>query len=134
MNVKERLKKFIKSEFLTIVEFEQSIGVSNGYVNSISKNIGIDKLNTIIERYPNLNIEWLLAGKGDMTKQSSPMHQDYGLKRIDELNEIIDIQRKLINNLEAEVKRLEKELEKNQNFSSSHMAADEELNYTKKKR
>lgn len=68
MTVKDRIKEFCKAESLTISAFEESIGVSNGYVNAISKSIGLDKLNTIIEKYSNLNIEWLLTGKGEMRK------------------------------------------------------------------
>ena len=68
MTVKDRIKEFCKAERLTISAFEESIGVSNGYVNAISKSIGLDKLNTIIEKYSNLNIEWLLTGKGEMRK------------------------------------------------------------------
>lgn len=68
MSVKIRIKDFCQSENITISAFEASIGVSNGYVNAISKSIGIDKLNTIIEKYSNLNIEWLLTGRGEMLK------------------------------------------------------------------
>lgn len=71
MSVKERLKKFIASECIAINEFEKGIGVANGYVNSISKSIGIDKINTIIEKYPNLSLEWLFSGNGDMLKLNS---------------------------------------------------------------
>lgn len=68
MDVKHRLKRYIQSENISISEFERSIDVSNGYVNSISKSIGLDKLSYIIEKYPKLNIEWLLTGQGDMLK------------------------------------------------------------------
>lgn len=71
MNVKERLKDFISSQNMTIVDFEQSIYSSNGYVNSISKSVGLDKLQLIIEKYPNLNIEWLFTGNGSMLKQTN---------------------------------------------------------------
>lgn len=69
MGVKERLKEFIKLEGIPIREFEETIGVSNGYVNSISKSIGIDKLSLLIEKYPNLNIEWLFTGIGEKQKE-----------------------------------------------------------------
>ncbi|MDR2806290.1 MAG: helix-turn-helix domain-containing protein, partial [Dysgonamonadaceae bacterium] len=68
MNVKERIKKFTKEINLSISEFEKSIGVANGYVNSISKGIGRDKIEIILEKYPKLNIEWLLTGKGEMLR------------------------------------------------------------------
>lgn len=68
MSVKERLKKYLKHINITISSFEESINVTNGYVNAISKSIGIDKIEIILEKYSNLNIEWLLAGKGEMLK------------------------------------------------------------------
>lgn len=68
MTVKDRVKAFCKSENITVSAFEASIGVANGYVNAISKSIGLDKIKIILEKYPNLNIEWLLVGYGDMHK------------------------------------------------------------------
>lgn len=70
--VKDRILQFIKFEKLTTVEFEKSIGVSNGYVTSISRSIQPDKLGIISDVYPQLNIEWLLIGKGSMLKASQP--------------------------------------------------------------
>lgn len=71
--VKERLLEFIKSKKMTIVEFERSIGVSNGYVSSISKSIQPDKLEVISDNNPELSIEWLLIGKGSMFKSEQPL-------------------------------------------------------------
>lgn len=68
MTVKERIKAYCKAEKLTVSAFEESIGASNGYVNAISKSIGLDKLNSIVEKFSNLNIEWLLTGRGEMLK------------------------------------------------------------------
>lgn len=71
MSVKDRVKSFCKAEKITVSAFETSIGVANGYVNAISKSIGLDKINTILENFPNLNIEWLLVGKGSMYKNDN---------------------------------------------------------------
>lgn len=68
MSVKERIKIFVEYQKLTVSAFEKSINASNGYVNSISKSIGLDKIELILENYPKLNIEWLLTGKGSMLK------------------------------------------------------------------
>lgn len=68
MSVKDRLKKYLKEHNLTIRAFEKSIDASNGYVNSISKGIGGDKILLIIEKYSNLDVVWLLTGKGEMIK------------------------------------------------------------------
>lgn len=56
MSVKKRLKDYIKSLNMSIKDFETSINASNGYVNSITKGIGSEKLKRIIEIYPNLDL------------------------------------------------------------------------------
>ncbi|MDP9954752.1 transcriptional regulator with XRE-family HTH domain [Epilithonimonas hungarica] len=64
MSIKERLKFYIKSKKgLTNHAFEKSIGVSNGYINSISKGIGGIYLERIREKYKDLDINWLLTGE-----------------------------------------------------------------------
>jgi hypothetical protein len=78
MSVKNRLKDYLKSENIAVTTFEKSIGVSNGYVNSISKSIGLDKLELIIENYSKMSVEWLLTGKGPMLKSEqylTPLEQ-----------------------------------------------------------
>ena len=101
--VKTRIKQFCEAEGITVSSFEKSIGASNGYVNSISRSVGIDKLNRILEKYPYLNIEWLLTGNGDMRKQQE-QH---------EVSNTIDIHQ-LINTIAEQAKeigRLEQALE-----------------------
>lgn len=68
MSVNKRLKEYIKSQKKTISHYEKEISVSNGYVNSISKGVGGEVLLNILEKSPNLNIEWLLTGNGSMLK------------------------------------------------------------------
>lgn len=64
--VKGRLVTFLKSKGLSQRKFEQSIGVSNGFINNISKGIGADKMQRILSVYPDLNVSWLLYGDGNM--------------------------------------------------------------------
>lgn len=68
MNVKERLKDFANSLNLTISAFEKEIKASNGYINNISKSISLEKISTLKQKFPQLNIEWLLTGEGEMIK------------------------------------------------------------------
>jgi len=73
MNTKERLKEYIKFKGMAVTSFEKSIGTANSYVNSIYKSIGSDKRDVIIEKYPDLNMDWLLTGRGEMlTVKSEP--------------------------------------------------------------
>jgi hypothetical protein len=119
MSVKDRLKKFVKYSNLTVKAFETSINVSNGYVNNMSKSIGIDKLELVLEKYSNLNLEWLITGKGEMLNPNSltgaPEPIENHIKAgptldIDLKDELIMMQKKDINRLEKEINRLEKEL------------------------
>lgn len=71
MNVKERLKKFIESKGLGQKAFEIECGLSNGYVNNIRRSVTIEKARQILERYPELNINWLMTGQGEMLKTQS---------------------------------------------------------------
>ena len=48
MTVKDRIKFFCKNANITISEFEKTLNVANGYVNSISKSVGIDKINIMV--------------------------------------------------------------------------------------
>ena len=71
MYVKQRRIEFKKREGLSQSRFEKAVGLSNGYVNNISKGIGADKLQRITEKFPYLNAEWLLTGKGEMLKANT---------------------------------------------------------------
>lgn len=127
MSVKNRLKEFIKNQKLTISAFEKSINVSNGYVNSISKGIGGEVLMSILEKSPNLNINWLLTGIGDMLKddgnindkeirsQYSILHDNIDISNFPLNNQndnlLIEMQTHRIRSLEKQVEDQEQEIE-----------------------
>ena len=74
MNIKDRARIFVKSQQTTMKAFEESINASNGYINNISRSISLEKID-LVEKYPILNIEWLLTGKGDMLKPLSDLSE-----------------------------------------------------------
>lgn len=76
MQLKDRLKLFLKEKGISQRKFELAIGKSNGYVNNIVKTIGADVLNSIKSAYPDLNINWLLSGEGQMTTCNSFENSD----------------------------------------------------------
>lgn len=94
MTVRERLKFYLKENNISQHAFADSINVSSGYVNAIRKSIQPDKLSIIKEKYPDLNIDWLLTGDGEMntysksikTKQIQP-NKEVDTVDIIELNE-----------------------------------------------
>lgn len=68
MDIKDRISEFIKHKSITIAEFERNVELANGYIKKIKGSIGSDKLNNIASYYPDLNIDWLITGKGSMLK------------------------------------------------------------------
>ena len=64
-----RLKDYIDAKGISISLFERSIGMSNASFGKSLKSggaIGTDKLENILNVYPDINIQWLLTGKGSM--------------------------------------------------------------------
>lgn len=69
--VKERLEFFLKSKKISKTDFGKAVGVSNSFVSSMRKSLGPDKIQSIAQTYPDLNVEWLLTGEGEMLKSQS---------------------------------------------------------------
>lgn len=78
--VKERLKQYLRINSITQEKFCNSVGVAPTYVSNIRKGIQPDKLTRIRECYPDLNIEWLVTGQGNMlnTPQQAMSVTNYG--------------------------------------------------------
>ena len=112
--VKQRLISFLKFKNLSQAKFEKAIGVSNGFVNNISKGIGADKLQRILSIYPELNTDWLITGKGEMLNQDSPKApaEDTSLLQqlVDSLRTTIETQKMLLDIKNAEIERLQRAL------------------------
>ena len=69
--VKERLMQYIKFKKLSQKRFEEAVGLSNGYLNSLRKSPTATKLQSIIDAFPDLDEKWLLTGEGNMLKENS---------------------------------------------------------------
>lgn len=69
-----RLKQFLSAENITQAQFADSINVvraSVSHVLSGRNNPSFDFIKAMMQRYPNLNIDWLMFGKGKMYKDSA---------------------------------------------------------------
>jgi phage repressor protein C with HTH and peptisase S24 domain len=70
-NTIQRIKQYIDFKGIRVSVFEREVGMSNGSFASQLKNnktIGLDKLENIINKYSDINYEWLLTGNGDMIR------------------------------------------------------------------
>lgn len=69
-SVKDRTIEFVKYKGITMKTFELKCGLSTGYVTSMRKGFGSDKLNNVLTAFPELNRDWLLYGDGEMIKSN----------------------------------------------------------------
>lgn len=70
-NTLNRIKYYLDYKEIKVSTFEKEVGMSNGSFASQLKNnktIGVDKLENILKRFPDLNPDWILTGNGDMLK------------------------------------------------------------------
>lgn len=70
MDIKNRIYEYLRIVKMTPAEFERNTGLSNGYLRNIKNSIGVDKISNIVSVYPDLNIEWLITGNGEMLKSN----------------------------------------------------------------
>ncbi len=70
-----RIIKLLHHLNLSARQFDMSIGSANGYTLRMQKNnasVGSDVIERIMEIYPQVNLIWLITGKGDMLLDNSP--------------------------------------------------------------
>jgi hypothetical protein len=76
----DRLDKYLQIKEISPSVFERTCDLSNGYFArqlNVSGSIGSDILEKIAEAYPDLNIAWLITGKGAMiTKPPTTTRDD----------------------------------------------------------
>lgn len=68
-----RLQQFLGAENISQSQFADELGVARASVSHIiagRNKPGFDFLTSLMARYPRLNMEWLLAGKGKMYKDT----------------------------------------------------------------
>lgn len=69
MRIIDRLLEYIQHQNLTPYNFERACGMANGYLKKQVKGkgtVGSDNLEKIAATYKNLNMRWLISGKGKM--------------------------------------------------------------------
>lgn len=72
----ERIKQYIDYKSISVAAFEKSIGMSNASFGKCLKKggaIGTDKLENILNVYPDISPNWLLTGNGDMLRNTTEL-------------------------------------------------------------
>lgn len=119
MDIRERILLYLENKGISKYKFYQKIGVSNGFLDK-NGSIGSDKCEKISYQYPDINIEWLITGRGNMLidsfeenmiKEPQVFYQkkekEVESERIQELKETIATQREFIDFLKRKIDRLE---------------------------
>lgn len=75
-SVKERLIAFMKRNKISQKRFEATAGLSNGYINSLRHAPSVNKLQGILDAYPQINRTWLLTGEGEMLNRKDELEKD----------------------------------------------------------
>lgn len=68
MTVEDRIRAYCSYKRISIRQFEIQANLSNGYVSSMRKGLGISKLENVLNAFPDINRDWLLYGEGEMLK------------------------------------------------------------------
>jgi len=64
--MKGRLIKFLAYLGIGQNKFEEKVGLSRGFVHRLNDNATLKTIKRIEATYPELNIEWLKTGEGEM--------------------------------------------------------------------
>ncbi len=70
--MKDRISLLIKAKNLTAAQFAEEIGVQKSSISHIlsgRNNASLDFVQKILLRYPEVNMDWILFGKGSMFKE-----------------------------------------------------------------
>lgn len=66
MGLRERILEYISYKGITVQMFENKVNISNGAVSKMGNNTRRSTLDKISKSFPDLNINWLITGVGQM--------------------------------------------------------------------
>ncbi|MCF0225194.1 MAG: helix-turn-helix transcriptional regulator [Fibrobacter sp.] len=66
MNIRDRIFLFLDHKGYPIARLERDLGLSRSYFSKLKGDPGADKLAKLKEKFPELNMEWVIAGRGEM--------------------------------------------------------------------
>lgn len=64
--MRERIEQLLIALNISGRSFSERIGKSSSFVRTIGTTVGADVINSIIKEFPQVNINWLVTGEGDM--------------------------------------------------------------------
>jgi hypothetical protein len=86
MGATERVKEYLSYKGVSKYKFYQVTGFSNKFLDN-SSNMGTDRAEIIIRHYPDLNVTWLITGKGEMLRSDNVIYSENHTKGNSEVKE-----------------------------------------------
>lgn len=90
----ERINLILKSRNLNAAQFADEIGVQRSSVSHIltgRNNASLDFLLKVLTRYPEIDTDWLLTGKGVMVRSSSLSYKNISEEKLKETTKATSI-------------------------------------------
>lgn len=114
--IKERLIKYLKISGISKKEFSENTGISlwNITGKSVKSELGGEQISLIIGKYPNISLDWLLLGKGEMLRDDNsflPNEEIPYIKIPIKVWEAIKLQSESIKEKDEQISRLIKIIE-----------------------
>lgn len=120
MSITERFNLLIKSLNFNPTSFSKEVGLSQTSIRNVvdgTNQPSAKILVPLLERFPNVNINWLLIGQGDMwLVETGTIEERLEAKNkiiklleqsVNNLEQTIELQKKTIKDKEALIKKLE---------------------------
>lgn len=85
--IKDRLLEFIEHKSISVRQFELASGLGSAYIAHMPKKMSPRKISGISAAYPELNLTWLLEGRGEMLLKT-PEDAIEQSKRIDAISQL----------------------------------------------
>ncbi len=121
--MKDRLQRFLDLEQLTPARLADILGIQRSGLSHIlsgRNKPGFDLIQKMLTKFPSLNADWLITGKGKVYKESSPSHDTSSSStlfgNIEKNIEEVTIK---IPALSAEIKEINSGLETSQLYENS---------------
>ena len=105
LNLKTRLKEYLNTNKIFKLQFYKNINVSDYYLDK-DGSINSDILATIITKYPELNIYWLVFGNDSimlLSIENAKPHESNCVEKCKIKDYIINSQKEKITNLKSKL-------------------------------
>ena len=113
--ITRRIRTYTEFRKITLAAFERRCGFSHGYVNNIRAGISDRCRSLIALAFPELNIDWVITGKGEMLIEP-PKPAETERTRYQEMIQVRNVR---IMELEALVLELQRIVD-NKTLNTSH--------------